>query len=203
MSSWAPESASRLRAAMIDTVARSGVRPPLVLIDGPSGAGKSSLADLLVQHWPGDVRPQLVRMDDIYPGWDGLDSASAAIGPALLAPFAAGTRARWQRWDWVADAPAEWHAVADDRPLIVEGCGTLARTNAALADLAIWLDADDALRKERALARDGMSFATHWDRWQHDFERYVEREHPRANATLTLDVSGWPLGVRAPLAGQG
>jgi uridine kinase len=188
---------------MSDAVMRASGRAPLVLIDGPSGAGKSSLADLLVQHWPGDVRPELVRMDDIYPGWGGLDSASTAIGPELLAPFRAGSRARWQRWDWSAEAPAEWHTVDAHRPLIVEGCGTLSVPNAGLADLAIWLDADDVLRKQRALARDGMSFATHWDQWQHDFDRYLEREHPRENATLVLDVTGWPLRVRTPSAGQG
>jgi len=202
MSSSPPDEASRLNSALVDAAARAGERPPLVLIDGPSGAGKSSLADLLVRIWPGGPRPQLVRMDDIYPGWSGLDRASAAVGPDLLEPFVAGKHPRWQRWDWAGDTAAEWHSVSTDRPLIVEGCGTLTRANASLADLAVWLDADDAVRKERALRRDGMSFATHWDQWQHDFDAYVLRESPRGNATLVLDVTTWPLAGPVSVTGQ-
>jgi hypothetical protein len=205
MSSSARESASLLRAALmnaLDAASRSSGRGAVVLIDGPSGAGKSSLADLLVADWPTAAEPQLVRMDDLYPGWSGLDAASASLGAELLGPLRAALPGGWRRWNWADDAPAEWHVVDPSRPVVVEGCGTLARANAALADLRIWLDADDVLRKNRALARDGLAFASHWDHWQSDFERYVGREHPRHNAELILDVTTWPLGARsAGLAG--
>jgi hypothetical protein len=193
--SSAREGELRLRDAVQRAIRDAAARQaaPVVLIDGPSGAGKSSLADVLVADWPGDATPRLVRMDDLYPGWGGLDAGSVAVGRDLLRPLRASGAGRWRQWDWTADAPAGWHAVDGRAPLIVEGCGTLAIANVALADLALWLDADDALRKERALARDGLSFATHWDQWQHDFERYVERERPRDNASLVLDVTDWPL----------
>jgi hypothetical protein len=200
MSSSARESVSLLRAAVmsaVDAASRSSGHGAVVLIDGPSGAGKSSLADLLVAEWPTAAVPQLVRMDDLYPGWSGLDAASASVGEDLLAPLRAGLPGGWRRWDWAADAPAEWHAVDPAKPVVVEGCGTLARANASLADLGIWLDAEDGLRKDRALARDGLAFETHWDQWQSDFEHYVEREHPRDNAALILDVTTWALGARS------
>jgi hypothetical protein len=73
----------------------------------------------------------------------------------------------------------------------VEGCGTLSRRNAGLADLGIWLDADDGLRRARAIARDGETFAVHWDQWQGEFERYLERENPEANADVVVDVTAW------------
>lgn len=195
-----------IQRAIRDAAARAAEHPqaaaPVVLIDGPSGAGKSSLADLLLDAWPGAATPRLVRMDDVYPGWGGLDAASRAVGTDLLAPLRESGTGRWRQWDWAADAPAAWHTVTGSAPLIVEGCGTLAAANTRLADLALWLDADDGLRKERALARDGLAFATHWDQWQHDFERYVEREHPRGNAGLVLDVTDWPLAApRSAAAG--
>ncbi|MFF1879163.1 ATP-binding protein [Leifsonia sp. NPDC058230] len=193
-----PEVAELLRAAVreateatdaANAATGSAGRAVVVLIDGPSGAGKSTLADLLVAEWPTTAAPQLVRMDDLYPGWSGLDVASVSIGRDLLTPLLAGLPAGWRRWNWADDAPAEWHAVDPARPVVVEGCGTLARANAPQADLCIWLDADDVLRKERALARDGLAFEGHWDQWQSDFERYVDREHPRRNADLILDVT--------------
>lgn len=184
-----------LDAAVVEAAdaARARSRTPVILIDGPSGAGKSSLADRLLAGWPAAGRPRLVRMDDLYPGWDGLDAGSAALGRDLLEPLRASGTGHWERWDWAADRPAGRVIVAGPEPLIVEGCGTLSRANAALADLTVWLEADDVLRKQRALARDGETFALEWDRWQAEFDRFVAREHPVAHARLVLDVSGLDL----------
>jgi uridine kinase len=176
--------------------ARAVGRTPVVLLDGPSGAGKSTLADLLIADWPATGAPRLVRMDDLYPGWDGLDAGSEAVGRDLLAPLRARGAGSWRRWDWARDRPAERVHVRGPEPLVVEGCGTLSRRNVALADLAVWLRADDVLRKARALERDGATFAAHWDRWQAEFDRFVEREDPVASADLVLDVTALDLTPR-------
>jgi hypothetical protein len=158
----------------------------VVLIDGPSGAGKSTLADAVRDAWPGPVAPTLVRLDDIYPGWGGLDAAIDHIRTHLLEPRHAGARAAWQRHDWAADGPAEWSIVDPARPLIVEGCGALARAHHEVSDVRVWLDADDGVRKRRALTRDGGAFEAHWDQWQRDWEQYRQRERPELWATLRL-----------------
>ena len=179
-------------AGAVDAASAAG-RTPIILIDGPSGAGKSSLADRLLAVWPAAGRPRLVRMDDLYPGWDGLDAGSEAVGRDLLEPLRASGTGSWQRWNWTEHRPAGRSVVSGHDPLVVEGCGSLSRCNAALADLTVWLQADDALRKERAIARDGAAFAAEWDRWQEQFERFVAREHPLALATLVLDVTAVDL----------
>lgn len=161
----------------------------VVLIDGPSGAGKSTLADAVVAAWPGRHAPTLVRLDDIYPGWGGLDAAVELIGARLLAPRHGGRAAAWQRHDWVTGRPAEWHRVDPTRPLIVEGCGALAEAHAGLSDVRVWLDADDGIRKRRALERDGGGFDGHWDQWQRDWERYRARERPDRWATVRLSAT--------------
>lgn len=161
----------------------------VVLLDGPSGAGKSTLADRIVDAWPGPLRPQLVRLDDIYPGWGGLSAAGEHVRRFVLEPLASSRPARWQRFDWSADKPAEWHDVDPARPLLIEGCGVLTRANAALSDLRIWLDAPDELRKRRALQRDGETYAPHWDEWQRQWEAFVARERPADAADLWLDGS--------------
>jgi hypothetical protein len=178
--------------------ATSEGRTPVILLDGPSGAGKSSLADRLIARWPAAGVPRLVRMDDLYPGWDGLDAGSASIARDLLGPLRTTGAGAWQRWDWAAGRPAGRETVTGGEPLLIEGCGTLSRDNTAHADLAVWLHADDGLRKRRALARDGAVFAAEWDRWQAEFERYVEREHPVRQADLVLDVTAAGLADRRP-----
>lgn len=191
----------RLRRALRAALGHAQGRAPLILIDGPSGAGKSRLADVLIACWPASRAPRLVRMDDLYPGWHGLDAGSRAVERTLLRPLRAGRSGGWRRWDWDTNRPAEWHAVTGDDAVIVEGCGALASGNAGLADLSVWLDADGALRKERALARDGAVFERHWDDWQRDFVRYTARDRPRAHAHLVLDITGWPLDAGQCVAG--
>ncbi|HEY2643162.1 MAG TPA: ATP-binding protein [Galbitalea sp.] len=151
-------------------------RHPIVLIDGGSGAGKSDLATELAPL----LGAELVRLEDVYRGWDGLEAASEAVASDILG---AG---RWQRWDWIAGAPAEWHEIDTERPLIVEGCGALSHTNRALATFGIWIELDEPTRKARALARDGDTYAPHWDRWAAQEQEFFERERPDLLADTIL-----------------
>ncbi|WP_241994554.1 ATP-binding protein [Cryobacterium sp. TMT2-10] len=185
-----------LLAPFLAALAAAGPTP-VVLIDGPSGAGKSTLADALVLAWPGMVRPVLVRLDDIYPGWNGLDAAVAQLTDHILGPRRRGAPGAWQRYDWERGQPAEWHLVDPARPLIVEGCGALAAANLPLSDIRVWLDADDRLRKQRALARDGEAFRSHWDQWQSEWEAYRNRERPERQATIRLAAAGNTAGSPA------
>lgn len=172
--------------APVLTALRGAPVTAVVLIDGPSGAGKSTLADALRLAWPGDRKPTLVRLDDIYPGWGGLDAASAHLADYVLRPRHAGNPAAWQGYDWVREQRAGWYPVPADRPVIVEGCGTLAAAPVALSDIRVWIGADDAVRKYRALARDGDLFREHWDEWQSQWEAYCARESPERSATIRL-----------------
>ncbi|MEZ5188733.1 MAG: hypothetical protein R2723_09135 [Microbacterium sp.] len=60
-----------------------------VLIDGQSGAGKTTLAALLRDGWRGAV--EVVALDDVYPGWDGLAAGADAAREQILEPWAAGS----------------------------------------------------------------------------------------------------------------
>lgn len=150
-----------------------------VLLDGRSGSGKSTLADHLQQHWESSA---VVRLDDIYPGWDGLAWTVDHVRTELLEPRAVGRPGRWRGWDWSTASPAGWHLVEPRRRLIVEGVGALTRANRTLADLGIWFDTADALRKQRALARDGDTYRPHWDQWAQQEDRFIARYAPRLAA---------------------
>ena len=158
----------------------------VILIDGPSGSGKTALALRMRDGWVGDDVPSLIHLDSIYPGWDGLDSASEHIVQHLLEPLRRGEPARWRRYDWESERLAEWHEVDPAHPLIIEGCGALSRRAAPLADLAVWVETDDVERRRRALARDGELYEREWDRWEAQWQRFVAREDPRALAPLIV-----------------
>ena len=162
-----------------------GAGNPVVLIDGRSGAGKSTLARALVTHWPLRGRVQLVGMDSIYPGWDGLADGVELARTQILVPHARGMVGVWQRWDWESEAVAEAHAIDPSLPLIVEGAGVLTPATARLSDIRVWLESPEASRRRRALERDGDAFRPHWDRWAEQEERHLARNDPARLATVT------------------
>jgi hypothetical protein len=152
----------------------------VLLIDGRSGSGKTELARAIVAGVPS---AQLLRLDEVYPGWSGLEEGSRYVREHVLAADAP----RWQRWDWHAGERAEWHSIDADRPLVVEGCGALSHANRALACFGIWVSLDPALRKRRALARDGETYAPHWDEWAAQEDHFLTRENPAALADAIVD----------------
>jgi len=165
-------------AALVSAV-RTQPRP-VVLIDGRSGSGKTTLATALVAQWPD---AQLVRLDDLYPGWDGLDAGSAQVADSILAPVDPG----WRAWDWASGGPGSWHPIDPHRPVVVEGAGSLSRRNRALATFGVWVELDASTRKRRALDRDGETYAPHWDRWAAQEDAFIAREHPRVLADVVID----------------
>ncbi|MBJ7339270.1 hypothetical protein [Mycolicibacterium sp.] len=158
-----------------------------VLIDGRSGSGKSTLATELSRSWAGS---DVLRLDDVYPGWDGLWWASEHIRSEVLEPRADGLPGRWRSWDWTAQRPGTWHDVEPDRRLVVEGVGALTPDSRSLTDLAIWVDEDDAVRKRRALSRDGDGYLPHWERWAAQEDDFIARCHPRRCADLIATSVG-------------
>ena len=130
---------------------------PVVTIDGYSGSGKSTLAAALarlVNGW------QVLHLDDWYPGWDGL-AAGADIARRIAADLREGRTSSYQAWDWEQGTTGATIRVPL-APTIIEGCGAIE----AEADLAIWIaDPGEEERRHRALARDGQTYAPHWQRW--------------------------------------
>ena len=136
---------------------RAPLAVPVVTIDGYSGSGKSTLAAALARLLPGW---QVLHLDDWYPGWDGL-AEGARVARAIAHDLRAGRPSSYVTWDWEASAPG--HAVRVPlAPTIIEGCGALE----AEADLSVWIaDPGEEERRSRAIARDGATYAPHWQRW--------------------------------------
>lgn len=163
----------------------------VILIDGRSGSGKTHFAEHLMttlgasSHQPGaspstppdpNTTPQLVHLEDFYPGWGGLFAAARMLAAEVLQPNCPGFR----RWDWEKNTPAQWQPLDPGRPLIVEGVGALSPE--ALAVLrrrgiphrTLVLDAPTQLRKHRALHRDPY-YAPWWNMWAAQERAHINR----------------------------
>jgi len=161
----------------------------VVAIDGPSGAGKTDFTAALAERLP---HAQVLHMDDLYPGWDGLTQAVADLHDQILAPLARGEQAAYRRWDWENDRYADWHRLAPASLLLLEGVGSGAQPGRRLESALIWLEAGRDERFRRGIERDGDSYLPHWQRWAAGEEALFAADGTRGAADLIVHTGSPP-----------
>jgi uridine kinase len=129
----------------------------------------------------------VVHIDDFWGphiaewDWDRFEAQVAA-------PLRAGRPAHYQRWNWDADAGAEWHDVAPGRVVVVEGVSATRAEVSVPWAVRVWVEAPRDVRLRRALERDGPRLVTRWlEDWMPSEEAYIARDAPAARADLVVD----------------
>ena len=151
---------------VLAAVARStgGRACALVGIDGPSGSGKSTLARALAEL----AGAPLVEVDEFWT-WGDSDEWWAYFVESVLMPIAAGGDAHHRLRDWQADPPGRpsgpWVTTPCAPLVLVEGITCTRRSVAHLYAARIWVDAQESLRLERGLVRDGVEHLHAWREW--------------------------------------
>lgn len=158
----------------------------VVAIDGRSGSGKTLLGSAVATA----LGCPVVHLDDIYPGWDGLEGGVALATTHVLEPLARGERAAYPRWDWMRSRPGRTVGVEPATHLVLEGCGALVPPASPFAAVRVWVEAPTAVRRERALSRDGETYAPHWDRWAAQEDAVYARSRPWESADLVVRTAG-------------
>jgi uridine kinase len=176
-------------AAALQIIDRARIRcgsTKVVAVDGPSGAGKTDFAAALAAGLPG---AQLLHMDDLYPGWDGLAQAVTDLYDQVLAPLARREQAAYRRWDWERGSYAGRHLLPATDLLIVEGVGSGANPGSRLESALIWVEANRDERFRRGIERDGESYRPHWRQWAAHEEALFALDGTRDHADLIIDTS--------------
>ena len=153
----------------------------LIAIDGRSGSGKTGLARQLGERGGASV----VHLDDLYPGWHGLDATPPMVA-GLLASIAVGDVGTAARWSWVRDRPGPAIRVAPHPLIVLDGVGSGAGVIRPFLNLLVWVEASDEVRHDRAMARDGDTYAPWWDVWADQERRHHLRERTRAQADVVV-----------------
>ncbi|MEI7890103.1 MAG: hypothetical protein WCI34_07315, partial [Actinomycetes bacterium] len=120
----------------------------VIAIDGRSGSGKSFLTDGLAEA----CGAQIIRLEDLYGGWDGLKNGVERAAESLNS-LASGQPVSVPHFNWRTQQWDEPWRLAPTTLLIVEGCGAGASELAQWTSLLIWVEADSQTRKDRAQAR--------------------------------------------------
>ena len=155
----------------------------VVAIDGPSGAGKTKLARELAPL----LDARILHLDDIYRGWRGLADAPPVVVHDVLEPIANGDPGRTPRWEWGADAPGDDIVIESGGVLILDGCGSGSRIIRPFLSYLIWLDGPADVRRARAMARDGETYAKWWDIWAAQEKELFTADQTEAAADIRLD----------------
>lgn len=182
-------------------------RPTLIAIDGRSGSGKSTFATDLAKYLEATASVAILRLEDLYHGWDGLHS-SFELYERILPQLAAGITAAYPTWDWESSTLGQSSNFSPAEIVVVEGVGALHGAARKYLDLGIWLEAPENCRRDRALARDGETYSPYWDMWAEQEDRYLKAHNPHHAADLVMDVASdrdpmqiWALACRYLPAG--
>lgn len=171
-----------------DVVTLALSRPPtlgagrLICLDGPAGSGKTTLAGEIATL----TGAQVLHMDDLFEGWDGLPQIKAQLD-SVLRPLTEGHAGSYRRWDWFADDWAETVDVPPVSLLVLEGVGSGARGHADLVTVLAWVEVPPGLRVWRGLDRDGHELTDRWEQWSVDELEHFEREGTRDRVDLCFD----------------
>lgn len=158
-------------------------QPVVIAIDGRSGSGKTTFAAALQSVLEDAV---VIHLDHIYPGWDGLAATPDLVTSQILKPVRHGAIASYRRYDWARGEFGELVTVPASHFVIIEGAGSSVGPARAYVDLCVWLDADEPLRKQRALARDGDAYRPHWQRWADQEAEVFAADRTRDHAHLIV-----------------
>jgi uridine kinase len=172
------------------------MRPPtlarsrLVCVDGHAGSGKSTLGEAVRDLAAETGTSDLVHLDDLLDGWDGLPRVAETLHRDVLVPLTEGRAGRYRRYDWHRASFAEAHVVEPVDLLVVEGVGSGASAYSSLVTTLVWVEAPAELRLVRGIGRDGEALRPQWLRWMSAEDALFRRERTQERADVIVDGTG-------------
>jgi len=184
---WVAMTPSELMARVTDVAALDEGAVGVLAVDGRSGSGKTTVAGQLAS-----VVGAVVHTDDIAWHHSFFDWTELLI-ENVLRPVGRGEAVDYRPDAWrERDRPGSIAVPAPLQWLIVEGVGAARRELAPYNDAVLWVQSDDAVARERGIARDGGDQAAidFWDEWMAAEVPFLEDHRPWDRADLI--VNGTP-----------
>ena len=167
----------------------------LIGIDGGGGAGKSTFAENLRKHLE---HAFVIHIDDFYKGpWNArLDNKDYDINPfvdwerlesEVLKPIQNDDAIQYHVYNWHTHTIGDLVTVPCDAIVIIEGIYATQKNFRGLYDFTIWIQADESLRLDRALRRDGEHMRFLWEEdWLPVERNYIRALNPALRADMVV-----------------
>ena len=165
-------------------------RAPVILIDGRTGSGKTEFATDLQNELFRTLEqaPRVISMDDLYPGWGGLNEGALYLLQQILIPLSKNQTAYWQRYNWQTESREQsLTSFQGGTPLIIEGCGAISLASSELADYTIWLSAPKDVRRKRFSLRDGGAYDQYFEKWSEQEDEFYKTHKSEQLANLLIE----------------
>ena len=131
-------------------------------------------------------------MDDLYPGWNGLQAGASYLVSQILQPLKTNGSASWQQWDWARnirggdDVGDGWRELREPGLVIVEGCGSGSLESLELSDDSVWIESGAETRRNRFLSRDSGIFSNEYANWTLQEDEFYQKNRTTALCAATL-----------------
>ncbi|GHO53164.1 hypothetical protein KSB_16390 [Ktedonobacter robiniae] len=176
-------------------------QPLLVALDGRSGTGKSTIAQAIASRVEGII----VVGDDFYAGgnddvWDGCSVREKVdkvidwqrMRAQVLEPLLANETAFWHPLDF--EPTIGWIGWKDETVklepapvVLLDGAYSARPELADLVDLSVLVEADDKIRRQRQLVREGQDFMDRWHQlWDAAEDYYFTQIRPRSSFDFVI-----------------
>jgi hypothetical protein len=159
----------------------------VVAIDGRGAAGKSTFAARLHAAVSATTPSTALLHTDDFASWETFFGWWPRFEEQILAPWAHGNLARYQRYDWTTREFGPPEQCAPPSVLILEGVGSgRAAADRWLSSL-IWVQTGQLTRRRRAEVRDGEELREFWRLWLNEEEAHFRRDPTAVRADLIVD----------------
>lgn len=175
-----------------------GIRPKhtqkLIGIDGGGGVGKTTFAKHVSDALP---ESEIIHLDDFYKERSKrVKGTGYEVNPnydwgrfdrEILAPLTLGKPIVYQAYNWNTDAFEGPVSVTPDATIIIEGMYATQPAFKDVYDYTIWIHAEDDVRLDRALTRDGEHMRPYWENeWIPIEKNYMKVHNPSSQADLVV-----------------
>ena len=155
----------------------------VVAVDGPGGAGKTTFAAQLAEAAGG---APVIHTDDFASADNPIDWWPRMLAQ-VIEPLGRGDVARFQRYDWLSGALAEWRAVEPAPIVIIEGVSAGRSEWAEHLSFVVWIDTPREERLRRGVERDGPEALSDWESWMAEEDLHFASDGTRERVDVVVD----------------
>jgi hypothetical protein len=158
-------------------------RARLIAIDGHGGSGKTLFAKRLSVGLGG---VPVIHTDD-FSSWDNPHAWWDRLERDALGPLDRGDPVRYQAYDWIGRRLGAWREIPDGDVVLIEGVSSSRQAMRGRLAATIWIDAPQAVRMTRGIARDGEAMRSEWVQWMADEEAHFAMDRTLDRVEIVVD----------------